>query len=129
MTSAKEIIALAETFSVQANLGNGPSSETNALLSQSASSLGLSTTKDMVGSKAEATYISELSRSLAEVLTDDTKGILKKEGGIMTLVDLWAVFNRARNGVELISPKDFEKAAQLKPQSGSMILNSSQNRR
>jgi ESCRT-II complex subunit VPS36 len=113
MTSAKEIIALAESFSVQANLGNGVPSETNALLSQSASSLGLATTKDVVGSKSEALYLSELSRTLAEVLTDDTKGVLKKEGGIMTLVDLWAVFNRARNGVELVSPSDFQKAAQL----------------
>ncbi len=29
----------------------------------------------------------------------------------MSLVDLWAVFNRTRNGIELISPLDFEKAA------------------
>jgi len=38
---------------------------------------------------------------------------LKGEGGIMSLVDLWAVFNRSRNGVELVSPSDFEKAASL----------------
>jgi ESCRT-II complex subunit VPS36 len=113
MASAKEIIALAESFSSQAKLGNGTSSEADAFLSQSASALGLTTTKDMLGSKSDTLYISELSRNLAEFLTDDTKGVLKKEGGIMTLVDLWAVFNRLRNGVELISPSDFEKAAQL----------------
>jgi hypothetical protein len=34
---------------------------------------------------------------LAEYLTDDRKGILQREGGIMSLIDLWAVFNRSRN--------------------------------
>lgn len=114
MTSAKEIIALAEQFASQANLGNG-SSEASALVSQSASALGLVTTKDMLGtgSGSESLYVSELSRNLAEWLTDDTRGVLKREGGIMTLVDLWAVFNRSRGGVELVSPADFEKAARM----------------
>ncbi|KAH9869071.1 hypothetical protein J1614_008148 [Plenodomus biglobosus] len=115
MTSAKEIIALAEQFASQANLGTNGSSEANALASQSASALGLVTTKDMLGSGSgsESLYVSELSKNLAEWLTDDTHGVLKKEGGIMTLVDLWAVFNRARGGVELVSPADFEKAARM----------------
>ncbi|KAF1942129.1 Vps36-domain-containing protein [Clathrospora elynae] len=115
MTSAKEIIALAEQFASQANLGTNGSSEASALASQSASALSLMTTKDMLGSGSgsESLYVSELSRNLAEWLTDDTRGVLRKEGGIMTLVDLWAVFNRARGGVELVSPADFEKAARM----------------
>lgn len=115
MTSAKEIIALAEQFASQANLGTNGSSEASALASQSASALSLVTTKDMLGSGSgsESLYVSELSRNLAEWLTDDTRGILRQEGGIMTLVDLWAVFNRARGGVELVSPADFEKAARM----------------
>jgi len=113
MTSAKEIIALAESFSSQARSGNGNASEAAALVSESASALGLVTTKDMLGGSSDSLYLSELSRNLAEFLTDDAKGVLRREGGIMSLVDLWAVFNRARGGVELISPSDFEKAAQL----------------
>jgi len=113
MTSAKEIIALAEQFAQQANLGLNGSSEDNALASQSASALGLITTKDMLGSGSESLYVSELSRNLAEWLTDDTRGVLRKGGGIMTLVDLWAMFNRARGGVELVSPADFERAARM----------------
>ncbi|KAJ9669788.1 Vacuolar protein-sorting-associated protein 36 [Coniosporium apollinis] len=116
MTSAKEVIALAEQFASQASIGSdGNASEANALISQSASALGLVTTKDMLGSGSgsESLYVSELSRNLAEFLTDDSKGILKREGGIMSLVDLWAVFNRARGGVELVSPADFKKAAQM----------------
>jgi ESCRT-II complex subunit VPS36 len=111
MTSAKEIIALAESFSVQAREDNGIIPEADSVISQSASALGLATTKDMLAS--DTLYISELSRNLAEFLLDDSKGILHKEGGIMSLVDVWAVFNRARNGVELVSPADFEKAAQM----------------
>jgi len=110
MTSAKEVIALAERFSSQASISNGFSSEASAILSQSASALGLATTKDILGS--DTLYISELSRNLAEFLTDDTKGVLRKEGGIMSLVDLWSVFNRSRGGVELVSPTDFAKAAE-----------------
>lgn len=112
MASAKEIVALAESFAGKSSDG---SSEANAILSESATALGMVTTKDMLGSDAgsDSLYLSELSRNLAEYLTDDAKGVLRKEGGIMSLVDLWAVFNRARGGVELISPQDFEKAARL----------------
>ncbi|KAH6685951.1 EAP30/Vps36 family protein [Plectosphaerella plurivora] len=115
MTSAKEIVALAETFARQANGGSGAAaSEANALLAESASQLGLVTTKDIVGgSSSENLYLSELSRNLAEFLTDDARGVLKKAGGIINLVDLWAMFNRARGGVELVSPHDFEKASRM----------------
>ncbi|KAI0433614.1 EAP30/Vps36 family-domain-containing protein [Xylaria sp. FL1042] len=118
MVSAKQIVALAESFARQ--VGNGTDSattEANALLAESASQLGLVTTKDIVGGRSgsgsESLYLSELSRNLAEFLTDDARGVLKKAGGIMNLVDLWAMFNRARGGVELVSPNDFEKAARL----------------
>lgn len=108
MASAKEIVALAESFSRQAN-GGGGGSETSALASQ----LGLVTTKDIVGGGGESLYLSELSRNLAEFLTDDARAVLRRAGGIMSLVDLWAMFNRARGGVELVSPMDFERAARL----------------
>lgn len=109
MTSAKEVIAMAEQFAKQ----SGNTAETRSILSDSASALGLVMTKDMLssGSASESLYITELARNLAEFLTDDRRGVLRKEGGIMSLVDLWAVFNRTRNGIELISPNDFEKAA------------------
>lgn len=114
MASAREIVSLAESFSRQTNGGTG-SSEANALLAESASQLGLVTTKDIVGggSSNESLYLSELARNLAEFLTDDARGVLRKAGGVISLVDLWAMFNRARGGVELVSPMDFEKAAQL----------------
>ena len=116
MAAAKEIAALAESFAgTISSPSAGGSLEAKALISQSATALGLVTTKDLLGSgsNAESLYLSELSRNLAEFLTDDTTGVLRREGGIMSLVDLWAVFNRARGGVELVSPLDFYKAACL----------------
>ena len=112
MASAKEIVALAESFASKPADG---SPEAKALINESAAALGMITTKEMLGSTSgsDTLYLSELSRNLAEYLTDDRQGVLRKEGGIMSLVDLWAMFNRARNGVELISPVDFEKAARL----------------
>ncbi|TEA16823.1 Vacuolar protein-sorting-associated protein 36 [Colletotrichum sidae] len=114
MASAKEIVALAERFARQNGGSGAATSEANALLAESANQLGLVTTKDIVGgSSSETLYLSELARNLAEFLTDDARGVLKKAGGIINLVDLWAMFNRARGGVELVSPMDFEKAAQM----------------
>lgn len=115
MASAKEVVALAEKFARQNSRGTSEfSAEENAILAESASQLGLVTTKDMVGGgSSESLYLSELSRNVAEFLSDDSRGVLKRAGGILTLVDLWAMFNRARGGVELVSPNDFERAARL----------------
>ncbi|THC99218.1 hypothetical protein EYZ11_001306 [Aspergillus tanneri] len=114
MASAKQIVALAETLARESGIANDESSvEASTVLSESAAALGMVTTKDMLGSGAENLYLSELSRNLAEYLTDDRKGILQKEGGIISLIDLWAIFNRSRNGVELVSPSDFQRAAEL----------------
>jgi ESCRT-II complex subunit VPS36 len=114
MASAKDIIALAERFASETGQDTGAgSAQANEVFSESAAALGMVTTKDLLAGTSDTLYISELSRNLAEYLTDDRKGVLKGEGGIMSLVDLWAIFNRSRNGVELVSPSDFEKAARL----------------
>ncbi|EFX06026.1 vacuolar protein sorting protein [Grosmannia clavigera kw1407] len=121
MASAKQVVALAETLARQSSSGSSSGTGTaamadaNSVLAESASQLGLVTTKDIVGgggSARESLYLSELSRNLAEFLTDDARAVLRRAGGILTLVDLWAVFNRARGGVELVSPMDLLKAAQ-----------------
>ncbi|KAK6331035.1 hypothetical protein TWF718_003226 [Orbilia javanica] len=120
MSRAKEIIALAENFATQ--LADNPSlanSDAKEALSQSASLLALrptdfAVTKDQISSSSSSLslYHAELARSIADFLADDRRSILKKEGGAITLVDLWAVYNRAR-GIELISPSDLENAAKL----------------
>ena len=104
MASARDIIALAESLG-----GSSQQSSARAFLKESVASLGMNTTRDMLDS--EGLYFSQLSRNLAEWVTDDSQALLKRNGGIISLVDLWAIYNRARNGVELVSPTDFEKAA------------------
>lgn len=111
MASAKEIIALAERFASQTRT-TAADPEATALLSQ----LNLSTTKDMLSSSSSSPggaslYHAELARQLAEFLTDDATAILSRSGGIISLIDLWAMFNRARGGVELVSPADLASAA------------------
>ena len=114
MASAKEIVALAETFARQ----QGGSSSDAGALEAASQQLGLMTTRDTVGGggtggASQQLYLSELARTVAEFLTDDARGVLRRAGGVVSLVDLWAVFNRARGGVELVSPADFLKAARL----------------
>ncbi|KAJ6264242.1 Vacuolar protein-sorting-associated protein [Drechslerella dactyloides] len=121
MSRAKEIIALAESFATQ--LSDNPSlanSDAKEALSNSANLLALrptdfTVTKDQISSSSSTStslYHAELARSVADFLADDRRSILKKEGGAITLVDLWAIYNRAR-GIELISPSDLENAAKL----------------
>ena len=57
-------------------------------------------------------YLADLARQIAEFLSDDRKAILKREGGVIMSVDLYAIYNRARV-IDLISPSDLEKAAGL----------------
>ncbi|EPS37415.1 hypothetical protein H072_8877 [Dactylellina haptotyla CBS 200.50] len=120
MSRAKEIIALAENFATQ--LADNPSlanSDAKEALDQSTALLALrpsdfSVTKDQISSSSSSLslYHAELARSIADFLADDRRSILKKEGGAITLVDLWAIYNRAR-GIELISPSDLENSANL----------------
>lgn len=78
---------------------------------------GMTATRDMLSnsSASEKIYISELSRSLAEYVTDERRGLLRNRGGAMSLVDLWATFNnqRKRDGAELVTPDDFHNAATM----------------
>jgi ESCRT-II complex subunit VPS36 len=54
--------------------------------------------------KSRRLYIQEISRKISEFLIND--GILDEQGGIITLLDLYALFNRGRIGENLISPQD-----------------------
>lgn len=74
---------------------------------------GMIATRDMLSNTSEKLYISELARNLAEYVTDERRGLLRRRGGTMSLVDLWATFNRSRDGVELVSPSDFHKASAM----------------
>jgi len=102
---------LAESFATRLASQQSPSSsEASRALQSSTMALGLSTiSKDQVSADL---YLADLARQIAEFISDDRRAILTREGGVITLVDLWAMYNRAR-GIDLISPTDMERAAGL----------------
>ncbi|KAK9478059.1 EAP30/Vps36 family-domain-containing protein [Lipomyces japonicus] len=112
MKKAKDLVALAESFASRLASAPGVPDEARQVLRDSSKALGLSSpivTKEMAGDGNERIYYAELARQLAEFLTS---GVLKQEGGVVTLFDLFALYNRAR-GIALISPADLENACAM----------------
>ncbi|KAK9460584.1 EAP30/Vps36 family-domain-containing protein [Lipomyces oligophaga] len=111
MGKAKDLINLADSLAKQlVNTQGIPEQARNALV-MSSEALSLSSpiiTRQMAGT-TDGTFFSELSRHIAEYLDS---GVLIREGGILTLFDLYALYNRAR-GISLISPKDFYQACSI----------------
>lgn len=105
----KEVSALAQKIAREyGDEANAIDFDTDVLES---SRPGMLATRDV--NSSETLYISELSRNLAEYVTDEKRGLLRRRGGTMSLVDLWATFNRSRDGVELVSPSEFHKATNM----------------
>ena len=97
MARAKDLVSLAESFArrlASAPGGTSDDSKARDALRHSSEALGLSTevvTREIAGD--QKIYHYELSRQIAEFLSN---GLLKREGGIMPIVDLYALYNRAR---------------------------------
>ncbi|KAK9468714.1 EAP30/Vps36 family-domain-containing protein [Lipomyces arxii] len=111
MDKAKEMVTLAESFAKSLANAPGVPKEARVALSQSSNALSLSSPlvmREMAGGGDELFY-SELARQIAEFLD---RGVLRSEGGILTLFDLYALYNRAR-GISLISPKDFYNSCSI----------------
>jgi ESCRT-II complex subunit VPS36 len=101
MARAKDLSVLAEQFASKlSSLPSSSSNDARLALRESTEALGLSTpivTKEIAG--GQDAYWSELARQIAEFLTSTegrTESILKREGGIIPLIDLFAIYNRAR---------------------------------
>ncbi|KAG0350835.1 hypothetical protein BG005_009654 [Podila minutissima] len=106
MDKAAEMVALAETISSRLAKSNTMDNEQTATFKTYLLSMGIAApvTKDTAG----AVFHKELARELVEFILP----IVEREGGTMSLMDVYCVFNRAR-GVELISPKDLHTACTL----------------
>lgn len=114
MARAKDVVQLAEKYArhLEKEEQNADGAALNArkALRESSQALGLSSTvvtKEMAG--GQEIFHAELARQIAEFL--ENGGILRREGGVISLVDLFAIYNRAR-GVSLISPKDLYSACE-----------------
>ena len=97
MTRAQELIKLSESLASRLASGNTVSSSSNAArdaLRRSTQVLGLTSpaiTREIAGDKD--TFHNELAKELSDFLQD---GLLRREGGMITLIDLFAFYNRAR---------------------------------
>lgn len=117
MDQAKDVVQLAEKYAKHLEKEEQKSSTATTAdvsarkaLRESSEALGLNSsvvTKEMAGKQEN--YHSELARQIAEFL--ENGGILRREGGVISLVDLFAIYNRAR-GISLISPKDLYSACE-----------------
>jgi ESCRT-II complex subunit VPS36 len=98
MSRAKDLISLAEQFASKLSLVPASiSNDARLALKESTELLGLDTpivTKEIAG--GQDSYFMELARQIAEFLTSGKESILKREGGIIPLIDLFAIYNRAR---------------------------------
>ncbi|PNW84821.1 hypothetical protein CHLRE_03g159750v5 [Chlamydomonas reinhardtii] len=122
MASAAAMVALAEKFrgvlaaGAEAGAGGGGAGGEDPLLldletQQQLIALGISSpvTRETAGAR----YHTELSRQLADFL----EGPLARCGGMISLPDVYCLFNRAR-GTELVSPDDLLQAAKVFPKAG-----------
>lgn len=95
MTQGKQVLTLAKSFQSLVEAEGGTSTQ-----------ITVSSSFDQADSLSEDVFYQELSRDLSEFLHS---GVLDKEGGIISLFDLYAVYNRSR-GYSLVSPNDLYKA-------------------
>lgn len=112
MKNIKSTVALAEAFAKTMSKSHGDSefSEALTILFESSQDLGLSTpavSKEIVGKNS--IYYDQLARNIVEFLEQQ----IDKEGGVVALPDLYALYNRSRSGSDLISPTDLRKSVEL----------------
>jgi len=106
---AKDMVSLAERFSKKLNDKEISVTDDETVAFKSyLLSMGIDNpvTRETHGSGNR--YHQELAKELASFLKDN----LEREGGVMTVTDVYCRFNRAR-GMELVSPDDVANAAKL----------------
>lgn len=107
MEKAKEMVAIADKVASKLEEKKGSITEDETVMFKSyLLSMGIANpvTKETHGSGAS--YHKELAKELGTFL----EKIIKDEGGMMTMSDVYCRFNRAR-GMELVSPDDLVNAA------------------
>ncbi|XP_032219983.2 vacuolar protein-sorting-associated protein 36 [Nematostella vectensis] len=108
MEKAKEMVEIADKVASKLEEKKGSITEDETVMFKSyLLSMGIDNpvTRDTVGTGAN--YHNELAKELGKFLD----AIIKDEGGMMALSDVYCRFNRAR-GMELVSPEDLVNASQ-----------------
>jgi ESCRT-II complex subunit VPS36 len=103
MEKAEDIVTLAKRFAE--SMDDNPTDESSEL-QQLVLTLGIKNPVTLSSAGA-----AEFHRELAKQLADWIQPLLAKSNGIITIIDAFCLFNRAR-GTELISPKDMLRACE-----------------
>lgn len=125
---AKEVVAVVERYSAalqdkQAAGGASPAGESGHDSTREAEDLSnilldIGIASPVTKTSAGTRYHQQLARQLADFLSSPPGGragartLLDRFGGMMTLPDIFSIFNRAR-GTELVSPADLLTTARL----------------
>lgn len=105
MTHAKTVVDIMERYKARTGSEQQDDDQFSTLLM----SIGIKSPVTKDGSSV-GSYHASLARELADFLL--SRGILDKAGGMLTLPDIYCIFNRAR-GLALVSPEDLAEAAKL----------------
>ncbi|KAG6610146.1 putative vacuolar protein-sorting-associated protein [Phytophthora cinnamomi] len=111
MLKARDMVSLIERYvdtQKAAEDGRSTADREEDINKLSSLMLDMGITSPVTRENSGAAYYEQLARQLAEYLGDH----MPRNGGIMTLSDIYCMFNRAR-GVELVSPDDLHHAALL----------------
>lgn len=114
LSKAKEMVILAEKMRVKLLAGSNPQSgggndmEMGSKQEMQDWLLSVGITSPVTKESAGALYHQQLSRQLA----DFVRIPLERAGGMIALIDVYCMFNRAR-GTELISPEDLLQACAI----------------
>ncbi|CAK4510708.1 unnamed protein product [Aphanomyces euteiches] len=108
MDKAKDMVGLIERYVATAQQNTATPASENDISEMQVVMLNMGIASPVTRENAGDAYHQQLARQLASFL----KQPLEAHGGIMTLSDIYCLFNRAR-GSELISPDDLYHAAAL----------------
>ena len=113
MSKAEEMVKLADRFYASFGGDADTASEEEADAEQDTirELISMGITSPVTKEAAGNLYHDQLCRQLADFL----ESRLDDQGGVMTLLDIYSLYNRARGAAELVSPDDLLQAAHLFP--------------
>lgn len=107
LREATELVRIIQKYSSTLEKNSNKDQEDTLKLSDMMSDMGMTSALTKQDHQQ-----SEYNQLLARHLSDFLRGKLKKAGGVMTLTDVYCLYNRAR-GTNLISPEDLLQAVSL----------------
>lgn len=107
LNRANEILELTESFKKLNSSSSQSQEQSTPLINQVTKNLLF----DSNDESQRKLYLQEIARQLSDFLINDS--VLDQEGGIITLLDLYALFNRGRIGINLISPEELYKSCEF----------------